>query len=474
MIPLVASAQWGVPNPRNIVLGSQTTGDGLVYRGGLKDSINYTPSSRGYAWIHLDTINNKLYSYVNNQWSEISSLNIDTTSISNRINSKLDTIDNVVKTKHISNNAVTFNKLGPGVVTTNPVSSGLGFLPMYASTLEGDIDSLTNSIVRQSSSKIGIGVTPDSTFTVDGSGRFVSTVTASKFIPTGNVVTGTGMYLPSANTIAFSTNDKERFRITSSGTSASVTANGMFTVSDSLIPLIFLENKSLPLSKRMKFLLSTNQYDFMLGQINSVGGFESQLFIDSSGQVAIGSVVPTAKLDVQGTVRISDLTKSGNSRGLVAYQSDGTLDTIVIGNGITLSNDVLSASAAITSGTLTSSAVNVQYSVFGTSAPTLTYMGSPGVYKLTIGANTNVRSIVFTANNTVLSGINDFTFIVDNAANSIDQWFNVQMYDVATGALIDQHSVGTNHTQLCTSNVTTIVFPGMNLFDATGFRIVLK
>ncbi len=45
MTPIVASAQWGVPNPRNIVLGSQTTGDGLVYRGGLKDSINYSPCS---------------------------------------------------------------------------------------------------------------------------------------------------------------------------------------------------------------------------------------------------------------------------------------------------------------------------------------------------------------------------------------------------------------------------------------------
>jgi hypothetical protein len=43
------------------------------------------------------------------------------------------------------------------------------------------------------------------------------TVTATKLIPTGNVTAGNGMYLPTTNTLAFSTNGSEQMRITSSG-----------------------------------------------------------------------------------------------------------------------------------------------------------------------------------------------------------------------------------------------------------------
>jgi hypothetical protein len=76
LIPVSVFAQWGTPNPRNIVLGSQTTGDGLVYRGGAIGSVNYVPSSKGYAWMHLDTVNNRLYSYINSQWQEMSAASI--------------------------------------------------------------------------------------------------------------------------------------------------------------------------------------------------------------------------------------------------------------------------------------------------------------------------------------------------------------------------------------------------------------
>jgi hypothetical protein len=43
------------------------------------------------------------------------------------------------------------------------------------------------------------------------------TVTATKLIPTGNVTAGNGMYLPTTNTLAFSTDGSERMRIDSSG-----------------------------------------------------------------------------------------------------------------------------------------------------------------------------------------------------------------------------------------------------------------
>jgi hypothetical protein len=43
------------------------------------------------------------------------------------------------------------------------------------------------------------------------------TVTGTKLVPTGNVTAGNGMYLPTTNTVAFSTNGSERVRIHASG-----------------------------------------------------------------------------------------------------------------------------------------------------------------------------------------------------------------------------------------------------------------
>jgi hypothetical protein len=380
--------------------------------------------------------------------------------------------DNSISTAKIQNLAVTPTKVSAGVVTTNPVSSGLGFLPMYAATLEGN-DSLTNSIVRQSSSKIGIGVTPDSTFTVDGSGRFVSTVTASKFIPTGNVTAGDGLYKPDASSIAFSLDGAERMKITK-GVNAigSVVFTGDFFVKDTTPALIF-ENVALPNNQRYKFFSSTSDYSFSIGQFNSSGIPTAQMIVDSFGRVGIGTLFPEERLHVSGKLRVTDLAKSGNSRGIVAYQSDGTLDTIVIGSGITLTNDTLRGSAGISSGTLTSGAVTMAYSLFGSGTPTITKL-TAGSFKITMPANTNIRSITVFANNTELSLTNEFTFTFDNSANSSDYWLSTQLYDVGTGAFIDQHATSTNHTQTVSSNISTLVFPGMNLFGSTGFRIIVR
>ena len=54
------------------------------------------------------------------------------------------------------------------------------------------------------------------TQTVNGAKTFTSAVTATRFDPTANTATGTGMFLPAANTLGFSTNGVERFRQTNS------------------------------------------------------------------------------------------------------------------------------------------------------------------------------------------------------------------------------------------------------------------
>jgi hypothetical protein len=61
-------------------------------------------------------------------------------------------------------------------------------------------------------------LTTGAALTFDGTNLSTTgTATATKFAPTGNVTAGNGMYLPTANTLAWSTNGSERFRVDSSG-----------------------------------------------------------------------------------------------------------------------------------------------------------------------------------------------------------------------------------------------------------------
>jgi hypothetical protein len=72
-----------------------------------------------------------------------------------------------------------------------------------------------NGVVYASSSS---ALATGSALTFDGT-NFATTGTASatKLIPTGNVTAGNGMYLPTTNTLAWSTNGAEGMRITSAG-----------------------------------------------------------------------------------------------------------------------------------------------------------------------------------------------------------------------------------------------------------------
>lgn len=66
LLPLAAFAQY--PNaPNKIVLGRQTTGDGLIYR---TDSIpNWTPATNRDAWVAFDTEAGVLYYYEGGTWN---------------------------------------------------------------------------------------------------------------------------------------------------------------------------------------------------------------------------------------------------------------------------------------------------------------------------------------------------------------------------------------------------------------------
>jgi hypothetical protein len=77
-------------------LGFQTTADGLVWRGSLSDTASIQPLNNQNAWVILDTVNLKIYSFdfTSNVWNQLpSGSTVDTTSLSNRINLKLNISD---------------------------------------------------------------------------------------------------------------------------------------------------------------------------------------------------------------------------------------------------------------------------------------------------------------------------------------------------------------------------------------------
>jgi hypothetical protein len=82
-------------------LGYQTTGDGLVYRGRALDTVAIKSSGINNAYFILDTVNNILYNYIKTKggWkfsngdTIIINNTVDTISLSNRINLKVNISD---------------------------------------------------------------------------------------------------------------------------------------------------------------------------------------------------------------------------------------------------------------------------------------------------------------------------------------------------------------------------------------------
>lgn len=122
---------------------------------------------------------------------------------------------------------------------------------------------------------------------------------------------------------------------------------------------------------------------------------------------------------------------------------------------------------------LTSGSVTAVLKRFGGSATTISNPGA-GEYDLDIKSGADIERIRVHGDNGDLNGSNEFILTIDNSANSEDRTFSVQIYQTNTGALVDQQATATVHTQTTSGNVTTLTFPGMNGFGATGFDIELR
>jgi hypothetical protein len=171
------------------------------------------------------------------------------------------------------------------------------------------------------------------------------TLTATKLIPSGNVTAGNGMYLPAANTVAFSTNGAERVRVNADGnmgigtnnptrrltiagqgaflatTGASINLNNTTTGRGALID--FDNDNFLNLWPSA----ATSGHRFFTGD----GTGTERLRITSAGDVGIGNTAPASKLHVTGLTRSTsgiNFNASGGST-LSSYEEGTWTPTIV-------------------------------------------------------------------------------------------------------------------------------------------------
>jgi hypothetical protein len=123
---------------------------------------------------------------------------------------------------------------------------------------------------------------------------------------------------------------------------------------------------------------------------------------------------------------------------------------------------------------LTIGSVTAKGEYIGANAPTVT-TGAAGVYAVTIPANTRLISLTISGDNTTLNGANEFVVQMDNSANGLQRSYSCAQYVVSTGASVNPTAIGTNQTETFPSaNVSQYLFPGMNGYGATGFRIVIS
>ena len=167
------------------------------------------------------------------------------------------------------------------------------------------------------------------TQTVNGAKTFTSELTATRFNPTSSTATGTGMFLPAANTLGFSTNGTNKLTINASGNlglgvtpSAWRSTNPVFQIGQSSSLYSYSSSNITGLASNVYINSSGNEIYIANGTATTytqnINGehrwniaasgtagnaisFTQAMTLDASGRLGIGTTSPTSKLDVRGT-----------------------------------------------------------------------------------------------------------------------------------------------------------------------------
>jgi hypothetical protein len=227
-------------------LGFQTTADGLVWRGSISDTASIQPVSNQNAWVILDTVNLKFYSFdfSSNVWNQLpSGTTIDTTSLSNRINLKLNIADTAT---------MLTNYLRSGVASNT-------YLPLAGGTLTGALNGTT--------------------------GTFASGITAGNISPAGSPIINAGITGTETNVHFYSglgtENNITTLRLTNSN--GSFFQNGLFLKS--------------------QMLRGLDEYNAYLGIMNT-----NFLTFTPNSRIGVFQGSPSYAFDINGTLGVTGAT----------------------------------------------------------------------------------------------------------------------------------------------------------------------
>jgi len=309
-------------------LGYQTTGDGLIWRGRASDTVALKSSTINNAYHLFDTVNNVLFSYIktkggwkfNNADTIIINNNTDTTSLSSRINLKVnisDTASMLLKylrkadTSLLNLNtrfAAKLNLLDTSSMLTNYLRSGVAastyltqssaastYLPLTGGTLTGGLTGTTANFVGN----FGIGTnTPLNLLEVSKSNNGTSTSLriTNSFSETGSTD---------------ETADIDFYQGSSGGyfTSGRVRS---FREGD-----YFSANTQI-----------TGGLSFWTQTSNAIpaNGFTEKMRITSTGNVGIGTTTPQSTLEVHGSAVFNEGSGDFDTR----IESDGNADMVFV------------------------------------------------------------------------------------------------------------------------------------------------
>ena len=292
------------------------------------------------------------------------------------------TIQTFAQSPRIKLNQITKDSLTGSVLISSPTDSGMVysrdlFISYGADTfliLGGDTLAATSGIISSVLSD-GVTITGDGTVgseltvdtatviatkgdlsdyvtiagteTISGTKTFSSTVTGTRFDPTSSSTTGNGMFLPTTNTLGFSTNGSEKMRIDASGTiGIGVTpenwtffqplqigvGGALFAWSSTLADIVQL-SANVYYDGQYKYIGDgfASKYEQSQGvhlwqtvasglKDNVISSFTDKMTLNLTG---LGiETTPSEKLDVNGKVKIRDLTGTG---GNAVYENGGVL-----------------------------------------------------------------------------------------------------------------------------------------------------
>jgi hypothetical protein len=344
-------------------LGFQTTADGLVWRGSISDTASIQPVSNQNAWVILDTVNLKIYSFdfSSNVWNQLpSGTTIDTTSLSNRINLKVNIADTA---------SMLTNYLRSGVASNT-------YLPLTGGTLTGDlrINKSSNSILRLSSADVssygkiifnsntpgfesngasiessgdGVGVDVGSLNFLTGFGT--ARTTRMTITPLGNIsivnsatiggtlgVTGalngtTGNFSTSLGigTATSPLGTLEVYKSNSGGLGGNIVLNNNGAAVNNSTAIIFGDG---PISSIRGAISTTTENSPFNGQmefktgLGAYSSLDTRMIIKGNGNIGINNTSPNAKLDVRGSVIINEDSGDFDTR----VESDGNANMVFV------------------------------------------------------------------------------------------------------------------------------------------------